>query len=484
MDEPCSALDPIATRRIEELMVELKQNYTIAIVTHNMQQAQRVADTTAFFSVDISQGSRTGYLVESGPTKQIFESPREQLTKEYVSGPVQLSHGVGRRRGLALAAADCVAALATAPAVGARSSPRRPRSCCAAPAPPSPRRSTRSGSRPIGRRTRTSSITYEAVGSGEGQRRFLADAVDFGASDAALSDEQMARVQAGARLVPDHRRHRRARLQHARAGPARSSSAATSTWTSSPAASGRGTTRGSGAVNPGLICPNRTIALVARQDGSGTTFALTNHLSAISEAWRDRGPGVGNLVDWRGMAMLARGNEGVAGRIKGSEDSIGYVEYHFAKRLGLPMAHLQNQAGRYVEPGERSGQMALAAERQADAGQPPALPARSRRRGVLSDRHLQLAPALRPLPGPRQGGGAEEVRRVGPHRRAVASAAISATSRCRPRSPPCPSPRWTASTDQSFCPGCGAPEPGRGRSVAPLGSERIRGAQPAPGRAS
>jgi phosphate transport system ATP-binding protein len=86
MDEPCSALDPIATRRIEELMVQLKENYTIAIVTHNMQQAQRVADITAFFSVDISKGSRTGYLVESGPTRELFESPREQLTKEYVTG--------------------------------------------------------------------------------------------------------------------------------------------------------------------------------------------------------------------------------------------------------------------------------------------------------------------------------------------------------------------------------------------------------------
>ena len=70
MDEPCSALDPIATRRIEELMLELKKDYTIAIVTHNMQQAQRVADETMFFSVDISQGGRTGYLVEFGPTEQ------------------------------------------------------------------------------------------------------------------------------------------------------------------------------------------------------------------------------------------------------------------------------------------------------------------------------------------------------------------------------------------------------------------------------
>jgi phosphate transport system ATP-binding protein len=86
MDEPCSALDPIATRRIEELMIELKKNYTIALVTHNMQQAKRVADKTAFFSVDISQGGRTGYLVELGDTRQIFEDPKEELTKQYISG--------------------------------------------------------------------------------------------------------------------------------------------------------------------------------------------------------------------------------------------------------------------------------------------------------------------------------------------------------------------------------------------------------------
>ena len=86
MDEPCSALDPIATRRIEELMVELKQNYTIAIVTHNMQQATRFADTTAFFSVDMSKGGRTGYLVEMGPTKQVFENPQQKLTKDYIAG--------------------------------------------------------------------------------------------------------------------------------------------------------------------------------------------------------------------------------------------------------------------------------------------------------------------------------------------------------------------------------------------------------------
>jgi len=86
MDEPCSALDPIATRQVEELMLELKQRYTLALVTHNMQQATRVADTTAFFGVDISRGGRTGYLVEMGETEQIFKDPRQELTKQYVSG--------------------------------------------------------------------------------------------------------------------------------------------------------------------------------------------------------------------------------------------------------------------------------------------------------------------------------------------------------------------------------------------------------------
>jgi len=86
MDEPCSALDPIATRRIEELMLELKQRYTIAIVTHNLQQAQRVADETGFLYVDTSQGGRTGYLVEFGDSKEMFDNPKEKHTKEYIRG--------------------------------------------------------------------------------------------------------------------------------------------------------------------------------------------------------------------------------------------------------------------------------------------------------------------------------------------------------------------------------------------------------------
>jgi phosphate transport system ATP-binding protein len=88
MDEPCSALDPIATARIEELMQEIKHNYTIVIVTHNMQQAARVSDRTAFFTTEINPESdrRTGRLVEYNPTTKIFSNPDDERTEQYVTG--------------------------------------------------------------------------------------------------------------------------------------------------------------------------------------------------------------------------------------------------------------------------------------------------------------------------------------------------------------------------------------------------------------
>ena len=259
-------------------------------------------------------------------------------------------------------------------------------------------------------------ITYDAVGSGEGQRRFLADAVDFGASDAALSDEQIGRARSGARLVPvtggivvlaynlpglgGPLRLARDVYVDIFAGRIRS-------WNDPRIR----------ATNPGLDLPHRSIAIVARQDSSGTTFAFTNHLAATSESWRDRGPGAGNLVDWRG-AMTARGNEGVAGRIKVSADSIGYVEYHFAKRLGLAMAQLQNKAGRFVAPSDQSGQAALASVKQMpdnlrlfvpDPDGPESYPIVTYSWLLLHARYAR----------PRQGVGAEAVRQLGPHRGAV-----------------------------------------------------------------
>jgi phosphate transport system ATP-binding protein len=87
MDEPCSALDPIATLRIEELMQELVEDYSIVIVTHNMQQAARVSDRTAFFTVDVrGDGQRTGVLVEYDRTQSIFTNPSEKRTEDYVTG--------------------------------------------------------------------------------------------------------------------------------------------------------------------------------------------------------------------------------------------------------------------------------------------------------------------------------------------------------------------------------------------------------------
>ena len=83
MDEPASALDPIATLRIEELIQDLKKEYTIIIVTHNMQQAARASDYTAFFNVD---NNRTGYLVEYGVTNDIFTTPKNELTEQYITG--------------------------------------------------------------------------------------------------------------------------------------------------------------------------------------------------------------------------------------------------------------------------------------------------------------------------------------------------------------------------------------------------------------
>ena len=86
LDEPASALDPISTSAIEDLMHELKRQYTLVIVTHNMQQAARVADMTAFFSLDVSDGKRTGTLVAYADTPTIFTHPSDKRTEDYVTG--------------------------------------------------------------------------------------------------------------------------------------------------------------------------------------------------------------------------------------------------------------------------------------------------------------------------------------------------------------------------------------------------------------
>lgn len=204
-------------------------------------------------------------------------------------------------------------------------------------------------------------IEYQVVGSGEGVKRFLANTVDFGASDSALSDEEIAQAKAGATLVPATAGilalaynlpevEKTQTLKLSRDVYADMFLGKIRHW-NDPRIQ---------ALNPDLKLPKQVITLVARQDGSGTTYAMTHHLSAISEEWR-RGPGTGRVIDWPSIHMKAPGNEGVAGRIKNSWGSIGYVQYGFAKRLGLPMAILENKAGRYVEPSFEGGQAAIAA---------------------------------------------------------------------------------------------------------------------------
>jgi phosphate transport system ATP-binding protein len=83
LDEPCSALDPISTLKVEELMQEFRSQYTLILVTHNMQQAARVSDRTAFFLAD---EHRVGHLIEYGDTQQLFEQPAKQETADYISG--------------------------------------------------------------------------------------------------------------------------------------------------------------------------------------------------------------------------------------------------------------------------------------------------------------------------------------------------------------------------------------------------------------
>jgi phosphate transport system substrate-binding protein len=205
------------------------------------------------------------------------------------------------------------------------------------------------------------SFSYEGVGSGEGIRRFVSGEVDFGASDAAMSDEEMARVQPpagrGVRLIPvtagevviaynladvegDLRLPRDLYVDIFLGRIIR--------WDDPRIA----------AANPDLNLPPKLIQVVARRESSGTTFAFTNHLSAVSEVWR-QDLGAGKQIDWPGGAMTAAGNEGVAQRLKITQNSIGYLEYGFARRLGLRVAVLENRAGNFVAPGAAGGKAAL-----------------------------------------------------------------------------------------------------------------------------
>lgn len=201
-------------------------------------------------------------------------------------------------------------------------------------------------------------IFYEPVGSGEGVRKFIKQEVDFGASDAAMSDSEIAQVERGVKLIPAtagivvlayNLKGVTGVLKLPRDVYVAIFAGDIKKWNDPRIKQ----------ANPDMNLPSLDIIPVTRADGSGTTFAFTNHLSVINQDWRDRGPGVGKVVKWPNHAMAARWNEGVAGRIKITDGAIGYLEYSYAKKGGLAMAALENRAGRFIEPSPQFGQATL-----------------------------------------------------------------------------------------------------------------------------
>jgi phosphate transport system substrate-binding protein len=200
-------------------------------------------------------------------------------------------------------------------------------------------------------------IAYDAVGSGEGVKRFLDRSVDFAGSDEVLSGSEMAKIP-GALMLPITA----GMITIAYNIPGVNSEIKLPRdvyvdifvrkirkWDDPRIA----------AANPGIAFPRRDIALVVRQDSSGTTAAFTNHLATINPAWRAAGMDVGKFIEWPSTVLAAPGNEGVAARIRLSEGSIGYVEYWFAQRLGLRMAALENEAGNFITATAHAGELAL-----------------------------------------------------------------------------------------------------------------------------
>jgi phosphate transport system substrate-binding protein len=201
-------------------------------------------------------------------------------------------------------------------------------------------------------------IRYDAIGSGEGAARFEAGAVNFAASDNHLSAADVAKVERGVIQLPSaagmivlayNLPGVKGRLNLPQDVYADIFLGKIRTWDDPRIR----------AANPNLHLPPIGIAIIGRRDASGTTYALTDHLAAISKEWAAK-PGVGRVVEWPHIAMLARGNEGVASRIRIAQGAIGYVEYGFALRLGLPMAALGNKDGQFVAPSPQSGAAALA----------------------------------------------------------------------------------------------------------------------------
>ncbi len=200
------------------------------------------------------------------------------------------------------------------------------------------------------------SVVYDAVGSGEGVKRFLAGQVDFAGTDTALTGEQMAQVRDGAQHIPAvagmvglvYNLPGVGTLRLSREAYAGIFLGKITRWDDPVIAK----------CNPGTSLPQQDIRVVGRLDSSGTTYLLTNHLSAISEDWKEK-YGATSLVSWPNGVLRQQGNEKVAETVKATPGAIGYVDMGTALREKLPAAWLENKAGAYVEPRLLNGTLAL-----------------------------------------------------------------------------------------------------------------------------
>ena len=203
-------------------------------------------------------------------------------------------------------------------------------------------------------------IDYQAKGSGAGIKDFINHTVDFAASDAAMTDEEMAQVKEGVQLLPMtagevvlayNLPKGPNELKLSREAYIKIFLGEITKWNDPLIAQ----------ANEGATLPDTDITVVRRADSSGTTFVFTQHLSAISEAWKN-GPGTGKTVNWpdSDKFVAAPKNDGVTATIKQTPGAIGYIEYGYAKLTKLPMASLENKAGKFIQPSLESGQAALA----------------------------------------------------------------------------------------------------------------------------
>jgi len=199
-------------------------------------------------------------------------------------------------------------------------------------------------------------VDYQSIGSGGGVKSFMDKTVDFGASDAAMKPEDMAKVEGGVQLVPmtagaivlAYNLPDIPNLRLTREAYAGIFMGKVTRWNDPAIAK----------ANPGVKLPDQPINVVVRADSSGTTFVFSKHLAAISPEF-EKSVGVNNMPNWP-VGTKSKGNEGVTASIMTTPGSIGYLEYGYAHSQNLHMATLENRSGNFVAPTTASAQAALA----------------------------------------------------------------------------------------------------------------------------